>query len=127
MCSLSDDNESLAGLTQVPSQKPVLENGSSDSSDDEFSGLFNLKPAQDILDCSANVEADFSQFVTGIMSETESANEDEKISSHEVSTEDVAAITSLSTELFDNDEGGTEAVCFAFKYLYFGLFFAFSL
>lgn len=69
---ISDDEESLAGLTQVPSQAAIAQN---DSSDDDSHGIFGLLPAGDLMNCSANVQADFSQFVTAIATDSESDSE----------------------------------------------------
>lgn len=64
---MDSDDESLAGLTQTPSQERINKISQSSSDDDEegFFG-FNLKPASELVTCTQNKETDFSQFVTNI-------------------------------------------------------------
>lgn len=52
---ISSDEESLAGLTQVPSQKHDSEEN------------LKLTDADDLIDCTANAEVDFDNFVDEFM------------------------------------------------------------
>lgn len=49
------DDESLEGLTQVPSQKR------------DFDGNFKLRDPNDLVDCSGNAQADFDEFAALFM------------------------------------------------------------
>lgn len=87
--SWMSDDESLAGLTQEPSQEPQQVN--LDSSDDGSFHGFNLIPAADLILAPANEETDFSQFVTAIDSDNSSQSLD-----HDKSLD-------ASQDLFDRD------------------------
>lgn len=74
--SWMSDDESLAGLTQEPSQQHTEVN--SDSSYDSFHG-FNLIPAEDLVSVSANKESDFSQFVAAIDSDVSVGSDHDEV------------------------------------------------
>lgn len=63
---MDSDEESLAGLTQTPSQERINKISQSSSDEDEDFFGFNLKPAAELINCTQNKESDFSQFVTNI-------------------------------------------------------------
>lgn len=68
------DDESLEGLTQVPSQKR------------DFEGNLKLRSAEELLHCSGNAEDDFDNFSSVFLEDTDH----DKISSsksHDVSAE----------------------------------------
>lgn len=66
--SYEEEAEEMGLLTQIPSQQRIAELQGESSEDEEFTG-FHLKPAQDLISCSANKERDFSQFVANIVSD----------------------------------------------------------
>lgn len=71
-----------------------------------------MKPAKHLLHCSGNAQADFSQFVTGIVSDGASDKEDEKLSSPQCSFDKGPGNADVSTELFDGDAPPAIPVCF---------------
>lgn len=61
-----DETEEMGLLTQVPSQQRISQMQEDSSSDEEFHG-FNLKPAADLISCTANEKSDFGDFVADIV------------------------------------------------------------
>lgn len=82
---ISSDEESLAGLTQEPSQKR------------DYDGNFKLRDPEDLVNCTANARSDFERFANDFLPANDASENSAKLRNDELDASSDLFLTPPST------------------------------